>query len=473
MPFEVSSLTMILRRLPALFVCLAAVGASNCGGRGGGSNDSGGTVGGSTRIGWDQRASDPAELAFLHFVMYVDGTRNELGDAACTTPASSSGFPCTSSLPRMSAGQHSLEIASYVFSDGAVVESAKSAPLVVTASGSAGSTAGSVSLASDAPPVSVPLPPTLRDLTIADGTRLQVRAVAEVERPAGLAISEDGGVFIADRSGRVRLIRDGSLVGETEVMDGGDAASGGILDLALDPQFNRTHLVFVMEAVAGDPPTFRVSRFREAGGRLGERAVVFRGVQSAPDRPAASLAFGPDGLLYLALDDGGDQNNATRSGSYNGKVLRLNADGTTPADRAGASPIYASSLHSPRSLDWDAASSSLWVADAGAKRAARIREADRRGAFVTPLRLPLAGGPSSLAVYRRDLIPAFKGSLLVAPVEDATYLLRATFGDASQAAASSERLVVSDADAVRLVKVAPDGAVYVATDREVLRIAPR
>jgi glucose/sorbosone dehydrogenase len=334
MPFEVSSLTMLLRRLPALFVCLALVGASNCGG-GGSSNDSGGVVSGSTRIGWDQRASDPAELAFLHFVMYVDGTRNELADAACTTPGSSSGFPCTSSLPPMSAGQHTLEIASYVFIDGALVESAKSAPLVVTASGSSASTVGSVSLASDAAPVSVPLPPTLRDLTIADGTRLQVRAVAEVERPASLAISDDGGVFIADRSGRVRLIRAGSLVGETEVMDGGDAASGGILDLALDPQFNRTHLVFVMEAVAGDPPTFRVSRFREAGGRLGERAVVFRGVQSAPDRPAASLAFGPDGLLYLALDDGGDQNNATRSGSYNGKVLRLNADGTTPADRAG------------------------------------------------------------------------------------------------------------------------------------------
>ena len=167
-------------------------------------------MGGSTRIGWDQRASDPAELAFLHFVMYVDGTRNELADAACTTPGSSSGFPCTSSLPPMSAGQHTLEIASYVFIDGAVVESAKSAPLVVTASGSSASTAGSVSLASDAAPVSVPLPPTLRDLTIADGTRLQVRAVAEVERPAALAISDDGGVFIADRSGRVRLIRDGS-----------------------------------------------------------------------------------------------------------------------------------------------------------------------------------------------------------------------------------------------------------------------
>jgi glucose/arabinose dehydrogenase len=186
----------------------------------------------------------------------------------------------------MSAGQHSLQIASYVFIDGVPSESAKSAPLLVTASGSSVSNTGSVSLASDAPPVSVPLPPTARDLTVADGTQLQVRAIAEVERPAGLAISDDGGVFIADRSGRVRLIRDGSLVGETEV---GNLASGNILDLALDPQFDRTHFVFVMEAVAGDPPTFRVSRFREAGGRLGERAVVFGGVQSAPDRPAASL----------------------------------------------------------------------------------------------------------------------------------------------------------------------------------------
>jgi hypothetical protein len=297
-----------------VFVCLAGA-ASGCGG--GGSNDSGGVVSGSSRIGWDQRAADLVELSFLHFVMYVDGNRSELGDASCNPPAGGSGFPCTATLPPMSAGQHTLELASYVFIDGVAVESGKSAPLVVTASGSAGATAGSVTLASDAPAVSVPSPGTVRELTVSDGTRLLIQSVAETERPSALAIEDDGSVFIADRGGRVRLIRDGSVVGESMVFDGEEAAGASVLGLALDPQFARTRLVFAIE-VTGEPSTFRVSRFREAGGRLGERAVVLGGVTAAPDRPAASLAFGPDGFLYVALDDGGDQAAAGRGGSYNG-----------------------------------------------------------------------------------------------------------------------------------------------------------
>jgi glucose/arabinose dehydrogenase len=373
----------------------------------------------------------------------------------------------------MSAGQHSLELASYVFIDGAVVESAKSSPIVVTASGSTGATAGSVILAAGAAAASLSSPVTAREVIVGDGTRLEVRSLTEVERPSALAVSEDGGVFIADRSGRVRLIRDGLVVGETELTDA-DPASVGVVGLALDPQFARTHLVFALEVVTGDPSSVRVSRFREAGGRLGERAVVLGELPAAPDRPAASLTFGPDGRLYVALDDGGDPNSAARPGSYNGKVLRLNADGTTPGDRPGASPIYASNLHAPRSLDWDVATSSLWVADAGTRRAERIRSADRRGASVTPFRLPLTDGPSSLAVYRGELIPALRGSLLIAPAEDAAYLLRASLGDSSQSAFRSiDRLVVSDAASVRVVKVGPDGAIYVATDRELLRLAPR
>jgi glucose/arabinose dehydrogenase len=464
---------MIPRQFPAaLYVCLAAVVAtSSCGG---GSKDGGGTVDRSTRIGWDQRARDLTELSALHFVIYVDGTRNELADAVCTAPAGSSGFPCTASLPPMSAGQHSLELASYVFLGGEVAESARSAPLVVTATGSTGVTAGSVTLAEDAPAVSVPAPGTVRELTASDGTRLQVRSIVETERPSALALAADGSMFVADRGGRIRLIRDGVVAGESNVFEGGEPAGASVLDLALDPQFARTRFVFAIEAVGADPSTFRVSRFREAGGRLGERAVVLGGVTAAPDRPAASLAFGPDGLLYIAFDDGGDPTSAARAASYNGKVLRLNADGTTPADRAGASPVFVSNLRSPRSLDWDPASSSLWIADAGAKYAARIRQTARRGPAVTAVRLPLANGPSSVALYRGDLIPTLNGSLLAAPVDDATYLVRASLADASPSGVrSSERLVVSESASVRLVKVGPDGAIYVATDQDVLRIAPR
>jgi glucose/arabinose dehydrogenase len=467
---------MIPRRLSTAFACLAlAAAAASCGG-GGGSNDSGGTVvGGSTRIGWDQRASDASELAFLRFAMYVDGTRHELADAACSTPSGSNGFPCTSSLPGMSAGQHSLELASYVIVDGLVVESPKSAPLVVTASTATGATTGSVTIAADAPAVTVPSPTTTRELVTADGARLQVQTLAQVERVSAIAVAEDGSVFVADQGRRLRIVRDGAVAAETDLaIDGAGDESGSVLDLALDPQFARTRFVFAIEAVAGQPSAVRVARYRESGGRLGERAVVFGDVKATPDRPSAALAFGPDGRLYLALDDGGDPESSGRPASYNGKVLRLNADGTTPADQPGASPIYASSLHAPRSVSWDPTSSSLWVADAGARRAARIRSTDRRGTILTSYRLPLADGPASLAVYRGDLIPELQGSLLIAAVEDAPYLLRARIGNSNQSAiGSTERLAVSPDAPVRLVKVGPDGAIYVGTDRDVLRIAPR
>ena len=93
---------------------------------------------------------------------------------------------------------------------------------------------------------------------------------------------------------------------------------------------------------------------------------------------------------------------------------------------------------------------------------------------MTPYRLPLAEGPASIAVYRGGLIPRLQGNLLVAPAEDAAYLLRARFTSADQSVVgSTERLAIPGDSFVRLVKVGPDGAIYVGTDTAVLRIVPR
>ena len=93
---------------------------------------------------------------------------------------------------------------------------------------------------------------------------------------------------------------------------------------------------------------------------------------------------------------------------------------------------------------------------------------------MTPYRLPLAEGPSSIAIYRGGLIPLLQGSLLVAPAEDAAYLLRARFTGADQSVVgSTERLAIPGDGFVRFVKVGPDGAIYVGTDSAVLRIVPR
>ena len=94
------------------------------------------TIKGSGRIGWDQRAGDPIELAAIRYAVYVDGARSELTGVNCATTATATGYACTARLPPMSAGNHSLEIASFI-QDGGILESARSAALRVTVTAAA------------------------------------------------------------------------------------------------------------------------------------------------------------------------------------------------------------------------------------------------------------------------------------------------------------------------------------------------
>ena len=89
------------------------------------------TINGTERLGWTQRATDAVELATVRYAIYVDGTRSELADASCGAAAAADGFACSARLPTLTAGAHTLELASFT-SDGSVLESARSAALRVT-----------------------------------------------------------------------------------------------------------------------------------------------------------------------------------------------------------------------------------------------------------------------------------------------------------------------------------------------------
>jgi hypothetical protein len=83
---------------------------------------------GSERIGWAQAAADPSELATLSYAVYLDGARSEAAGVSCV--ADSPGlFACTSRLPAMASGTHTLQIAAFVTDGDRVVESDRSAAL--------------------------------------------------------------------------------------------------------------------------------------------------------------------------------------------------------------------------------------------------------------------------------------------------------------------------------------------------------
>ena len=93
--------------------------------------------------------------------------------------------------------------------------------------------------------------------------------------------------------------------------------------------------------------------------------------QSASASPAVALRFGPDAHLYVGFDDGDVAARAGDFGSYNGKVLRINADGSVPSDQAGLTPVWAFNLAAPRALDWTTAGN-LWAVEGNATHADRL-----------------------------------------------------------------------------------------------------
>jgi glucose/arabinose dehydrogenase len=459
-------------RLATLLGCAALVALTPACGGSEGSSDAG-VVTGPSRIAWDQPASNAAEVATLRFVMYVDGARNELTGASCAPPATVTGFPCSAPLPSMTPGQHTIQLASYVQA-GTIVESGKSQPLVITVAGANITTGATVPAPTLSAPESLPSAAAAArgEVLLAGGVRLGVEMVAAIEGPTALAIAPDGTAFIGDSRGAIHVARDGSVVGTAWSSDAAAAEGTAVLDLLVDAQFARTRLVYALEVTSGSSRAFQLARYRELNDRFGQRAVLLDRVPASSESPAAALTSAGD-RLFVALDDGGVREVSQRPGAYNGKILRLNADGTTPADQPGSNPVYASGLASPRSAAWDPATASLWLADTGTGRAER-RQQRGRGIVATAYDLQLAGGPAALALYRSTLIPSLQGSLLVAPAEERGFLLRARVGDSDgNVIGATERLMLPGSPRVRLLKVGPDGSIYVGTEHEILRIAPR
>jgi aldose sugar dehydrogenase len=428
---------------------------------------SGERISGNERLGWNQRAADENELATFRYVAYVDGTRVELANVSCGN-ANGATFPCSSRMPAMTPGAHTIELASFTTDNGAIVESSRSTGLRVIVTGA--SPAGPSSAARDVPAF----------LTTADGAELRLDVLSEeLTFPTALAIAPDGRIFVAEREGRIRILRNGALDPEPAVVIDDvmmtSGADGGLLGLVLDPQFERTRFLYAVYTVADseDARRFRLVRYREVGDRLGERVVLLDRVPASA-RPSAALGLGPDGRLYVAFDLPAATGRTAAAASYSGKILRLNTDGTTPEDQPAGVPVFAADFQSPRGLDWHPVTGKLWAADVRSRAAEELRIVGAVGSD-SRLRIPLPAGTGAAAVafYRGTLLPALTGDLLVA-ADEGRHLLRLRFDKREPARiASSERLLEDAAVPIRTVAVTADGLVYIGTDHAVLRLGPR
>lgn len=331
--------------------------------------------------------------------------------------------------------------------------------------------------------------------------------------PWALAFLPDGRILVTERPGRLRIVdREGRLsaplTGVPEVVARGQ---GGLLDVAIDPNFAENQLVYLSYAEAGRDGTSgtAVSRGRLADDRLENVQRIYRQepkVQSA-GHFGSRLVFSRDGKLFVTQGDrqsGRFRGEAQDLSSGIGKIVRINPDGSIPSDnpltgRNDARPeiwsyghrnIQAAALHPE--------TGQLWTVEHGARGGDELNHPEAGNNYGWPIityGVDYGGGsigvgtaregmeqpvyywdpviaPSGMVFYTGDAYPGWKGSVLVGSLTPGA-LVRLTLADGR--VTGEERYLGDLNERIRDVQQGPDGLLYLVTDSpqgRVLRVVP-
>jgi aldose sugar dehydrogenase len=333
-----------------------------------------------------------------------------------------------------------------------------------------------------------------------------------LERPWGGAFLPDGRLLVTERPGRMRLVgRDGRvsapLAGVPQVETGGQ---GGLLDVALAPDFARTREVYFCHSVLlAEGAATRLVRARLAPGDAGLEAATpildaTPAQRSGRNHYGCRIAFGPDGALFLSTGDRYETKmRAQRLDDLAGKVLRVSRDGAPLADnpfvrQAGARPeIWTLGHRNPQGLAFNPRTGSLWEGEFGARGGdevnvlrpgrnygwpvvahgtdydgSRIGEGTSRPGMEDPIHVWVPSvSPSGIAFYTGDAFPGWRGSLFLAALNPPGLVRLSTDGDR----VTGEERLLWRGTRLRDVAQGPEGFLYVLTDEprgRVLRLEP-
>jgi glucose/arabinose dehydrogenase len=186
--------------------------------------------------------------------------------------------------------------------------------------------------------------------------------------PWGIALLPSGNALVGERdSGDVHVVRRRGgrrRVGHLKVYSQlSRAGEGGLLGLALHPDFRSNRLVYAYVSTADDN---RIVRMRYANGKLGKRRLVLGGIPQNVHHNGGGLAFGPDGLLYASTGDGEVGARAQSRSSLGGKVLRLTPDGEVPSGNPFGNYTWSMGHRNVEGIAFDPRGG-LWASEFGEK----------------------------------------------------------------------------------------------------------
>ena len=154
------------------------------------------------------------------------------------------------------------------------------------------------------------------------------KLAGNLDVPWAIDFAPDGRMFLTERSGRIRIIEDGLLQDESWMsLEVAAVGEGGLLGLAVDPDFSRNHFIYVVYTYRnGSELRNRLVRLREdsSTGKGVLDLVLVDDVPGGSIHNGGRLKFGPDGKLYWATGETGEPDLSQDLSSLGGKILRLN-----------------------------------------------------------------------------------------------------------------------------------------------------
>ncbi|CAH1212697.1 Aldose sugar dehydrogenase YliI [Paenibacillus plantiphilus] len=193
---------------------------------------------------------------------------------------------------------------------------------------------------------------------------------SELDVPWEMDIAPDGRIFFTERSGALRVIEDGQLNPEPVITLDSPFISdgeGGLLGLALDPDFSANHYLYLYHTYEEDDEVKnRVLRLIESSNKAQVDKVLIDDLPGSSNHNGGRIKIGPDGHLYMTSGDRYEPTIAQDLGSTGGKILRISLDGTIPSDNPFPnSPVYSWGHRNPQGLAWHPATGELYSAEHG------------------------------------------------------------------------------------------------------------
>jgi glucose/arabinose dehydrogenase len=384
-----------------------------------------------------------------------------------------------------------------------ITPGASSTAAAATASGSVtpeGAPAASASSSGSPRASATAAPATPLATARATAASASVEVIARgLEAPWAIAFAPDGRMFVTERPGRVRVVQNGSLLPDpwaTVPAANTPGAERGLMGIAIDPDFSRNGFVYLAYTYrSGTRYVNKLVRMRDSGGRGVEETVLLDNGGGGDDHDGGRVKIGPDGKLWWALGEaGGPANVAQIPNAINGKILRLELDGSVPADNPTRGS-YAWSLghRNVQGLAWHPDTRALYATEHGPSNNGTsfcchdevnlivpngnygwptVWGVARDQRFLDPV---LESGPSETwAPSGAAFVTTgpYRGSLVFASLAG-QHVHRVVFALDGRTVAFQEKLLDHQYGRIRDVVEGPDGALYVITSNRDGRAFPQ